>query len=111
MGHFGDFLIKNYPSLYIKIYIDKSNISVARIKMIESSDDYTSINFINRKLNQQIEIPSVSMTLLDYAPSIGGSGMNSQRYSPEFKDEAVRQIVDRGYSVTDVSKRLGVSGN
>ena len=35
--------------------------------------------------------------------------MSSQRYSPEFKDEAVRQIVDRGYSVTEVSQRLGVS--
>ncbi len=39
----------------INIYIDKSDISVAKIKMIESYDDYTSINFINRKLNQQIE--------------------------------------------------------
>jgi outer membrane lipoprotein-sorting protein len=39
----------------IKIYIDKSNISVARILMLESSDDYTSINFINRELNQQID--------------------------------------------------------
>lgn len=37
--------------------------------------------------------------------------MSSQRYSPEFKDEAVRQIVDRGYSVTDVSERLGVSAH
>ena len=35
--------------------------------------------------------------------------MSNQRYSPEFKDEAVRQIVDRGYSVTEVSQRLGVS--
>ena len=25
--------------------------------------------------------------------------MSNQRYSPEFKDEAVRQIVDPGYSV------------
>ena len=25
--------------------------------------------------------------------------MSNQRYSPEFKDEAARQIVDRGYSV------------
>ena len=40
--------------------------------------------------------------------SIVGSGMTNQRYSPEFKDEAVRQIVDRGYSVAEVSKRLGV---
>jgi transposase len=35
--------------------------------------------------------------------------MSSHRYTPEFKDEAVRQIVDRGYSVTEVSQRLGVS--
>jgi len=39
----------------IKIYIDKSNISVAKIKMIESSDDYTSIDFIARELNQKID--------------------------------------------------------
>lgn len=39
----------------IKIYIDKSDISVAKIKMIESSDDYTSIDFQNRKLNQTID--------------------------------------------------------
>jgi len=25
--------------------------------------------------------------------------MSSQRYSPEFKDEAVRQITERGYGV------------
>ena len=37
--------------------------------------------------------------------------MSSQRYSPEFKDEAVRQIVDRGYCVTDVSERVGVSAH
>jgi len=37
--------------------------------------------------------------------------MSSQRYSPEFKDEAVRQIVDRGYSVSEVSERLGVSSH
>lgn len=37
--------------------------------------------------------------------------MSSQRFTPEFKDEAVRQIVDRGYSVTEVSERLGVSAH
>ncbi len=37
--------------------------------------------------------------------------MSSRRYSPEFKDEAVRQILDRGYSVTEVSQRLGVSSH
>ncbi|VTQ53125.1 Transposase [Campylobacter jejuni] len=35
--------------------------------------------------------------------------MGTQRFTPEFKEEAVRQIVERGYSVTDVSARLGVS--
>ena len=37
--------------------------------------------------------------------------MSNQRYSPEFKEEAVRQIVDRGYSVAEVSERLGVSAH
>ena len=37
--------------------------------------------------------------------------MNKQRYTPEFKDEAVRQIIDRGHSVADVSERLGVSAH
>lgn len=37
--------------------------------------------------------------------------MSGQRYTPEFKDEAVRQIVDRGYTVAEVSERLGVSSH
>lgn len=37
--------------------------------------------------------------------------MSSQRYTPEFKDEAVRQVVDRGYSVAEVSERLGMSAH
>ena len=37
--------------------------------------------------------------------------MSNQRYSPEFKDEAVRQVVDRGYSVSEVAERLGVSSH
>ena len=35
--------------------------------------------------------------------------MSSQRFPPEIKDEAVRQIVERGYSVAEVAERLGVS--
>ena len=31
------------------------------------------------------------------------------RYSDEFKQEAVNQVVIHGYSVADVSKRLGIS--
>jgi len=35
--------------------------------------------------------------------------MSGQRYTPEFKDEAVRQVVERGYSVSEVAQRIGVS--
>jgi transposase len=37
--------------------------------------------------------------------------MSNQRYSPEFKDEAVRQVLERGYSVSEVSERLGMSAH
>lgn len=33
----------------------------------------------------------------------------STRFTPEFKDAAVRQITERGNSVAEVSLRLGVS--
>lgn len=35
--------------------------------------------------------------------------MGKPRYSPEFKDEAVRQVTERGYPVKEVAARLGVS--
>ena len=34
-----------------------------------------------------------------------------QCFTPEFKQEPVRQIVERGYSVAEVSARLGVSAH
>lgn len=37
--------------------------------------------------------------------------MSSQRYPPEFKDEAVRQVLERAYTVAEVSQRLGVSAH
>ena len=37
--------------------------------------------------------------------------MSSVRYTPEFKDEAVRQVVERGHSVAEVAERLGVSSH
>ena len=37
--------------------------------------------------------------------------MSNQRYSPEFRDEAVRQILEGGHSTCDVAARLGVSAN
>jgi transposase len=35
--------------------------------------------------------------------------MTSRRFTEEFKEEAVNQITERGYRVSEVSKRLGVS--
>ena len=37
--------------------------------------------------------------------------MSSQRYPPEFKDEAMRQVLEQGYTVAEVSQRLGVSAH
>jgi transposase len=37
---------------------------------------------------------------------MGGPGT---RYSTEFKSEAVAQVVERGYTVREVAKRIGVS--
>ena len=37
--------------------------------------------------------------------------MSSQRFAPEFKDEAVRQVVERGHPVAEVAQRLGVSAH
>ena len=35
--------------------------------------------------------------------------MKRTKYSPEFKDEAVKQVIDKGRSVVDVAKRLGIA--
>ncbi len=35
--------------------------------------------------------------------------MKRTKYSPEFKDEAVKQVIDKGCSVVDVAKRLGIA--
>lgn len=37
--------------------------------------------------------------------------MSTQRFTPELKEEAVRQVIDRKYSVAEVSARLGVSAH
>ena len=34
--------------------------------------------------------------------------MQRAKYTAEFKEEAVRQVIDRGHSVIDVAKRLGL---
>lgn len=35
--------------------------------------------------------------------------MSKTNFTQEFKEEAVKQVLDRGYTVPDVAKRLGVS--
>ena len=35
--------------------------------------------------------------------------MRRTKYALGFKDEAVRQVIDRGHPVVDVAKRLGIS--
>ncbi len=35
--------------------------------------------------------------------------MQRTKYALEFKDEAVKQVVDRGHSVVDVARRLGIA--
>jgi transposase len=35
--------------------------------------------------------------------------MSSKRYTLEFRAEAIRQVTERGYPVSEVSRRLGVS--
>ncbi|EMS8654113.1 TPA: IS3 family transposase [Klebsiella pneumoniae] len=37
--------------------------------------------------------------------------MGTPRFTPEFKEEVARQITERGYSVAEVSDRLGVSAH
>ena len=37
--------------------------------------------------------------------------MGHPRYTPEFKDEAVRQVTEKGHSVQEVAARLGVSSH
>ena len=37
--------------------------------------------------------------------------MSIPRYLPEFKEEAIKQVSERGHSVADVGARLGVSSH
>ena len=34
--------------------------------------------------------------------------MERTKYAPEFKSEAVKQVIDKGHAVVDVAKRLGI---
>jgi outer membrane lipoprotein-sorting protein len=40
----------------VQIYFDRNDLTVSSIKMIESGEDYTRINFIDKKLNTEIPV-------------------------------------------------------
>jgi hypothetical protein len=44
-----------------------------------------------------------------YDLSLGGGPMSAQRFIPESKEEAVRQVIERGYPVSEVASCVGVS--
>mgnify|MGYP006279811259 CR=1 FL=1 len=37
--------------------------------------------------------------------------MSGKRYTDEFKAEAIKQVIERGYTVKEVAERLGVSSH
>lgn len=41
--------------------------------------------------------------------SLGGSRISTQRFTPEFKEEAVRQVIERSYPVSEAASRVDVS--
>lgn len=40
----------------VQIWFDKSDMTVSGLKMVEAAEDYTKIEFINKKLNQEIPV-------------------------------------------------------
>ena len=40
----------------VQIYFDRNDLTVSSLKMIESGEDYTRINFIDKKLNTEIPV-------------------------------------------------------
>ena len=44
----------------IQIWFDRTDLTVARIRMIESGGDYTKIDFVNKKLNTDIPVEKFS---------------------------------------------------
>lgn len=44
----------------IQIWFDRTDLTVARIRMMESGGDYTKIDFVNKKLNTEIPVEKFS---------------------------------------------------
>jgi len=44
----------------VQIYFDKNDLTVSGLKMVESGEDYTRIDFLNKKLNTEIPLEKFS---------------------------------------------------
>src|SRR5690625_3026100 len=64
-------------------------------------------NKLSSGLPIEAGMPRVRWAPPSYNWSIGGSVMSNQIFSPEFKDEAVKQVPERGHPVTEVAARFG----
>jgi transposase len=56
-----------------------------------------------------VDFPRFNRHFLGYNRGLRRESMSQKRYAREFKDEAVRQVTQRGYPVAEVAERLGVS--
>jgi transposase-like protein len=43
--------------------------------------------------------------------SLKEESMSGKKYSREFEEEVVRQVIERGYSVKDVAPRIGAAAD
>jgi outer membrane lipoprotein carrier protein len=44
----------------LQIWFDKSDLTISSLKMVESGEDYTKIDFLNKKLNSEIPLEKFS---------------------------------------------------
>ncbi|MCA9497723.1 MAG: transposase [Nitrospira sp.] len=55
------------------------------------------------------EISANRWALLDFNLKYGRTGYDQGRFAEEFKEEAVKQVIERGYAVGEVARRPGIS--
>ncbi|RUH95622.1 transposase [Pseudomonas aeruginosa] len=58
---------------------------------------------------REVDLPPGTIDIPGLRFEHRGKSMSTQRFTPEFKAEAVRQVIERRYSVAEIAARLGVS--
>ena len=76
-------------------------VTLGRVRLRISTLSQISYKHLNR--------PTLLDTSQPYKMAIGEVNMSDKRYTEEFKFEAIRQVVDRGYSIAEVADRLGTT--